>query len=245
MRPIAIWHRSCHEWFLNTAAITRLGLTPDQMTGRGPASDMVDFDAGHWWETGMNLLLPTLMPIFMRPQRVTAGLRQLVTYLHRNGVTAVNEPGLMTDIEPWQLYQEILGADETPFLSTFLVDARSQADAGMDPLDAVADAEAQVAPWRLGQGQAAAQAGEAVRRRGDHQPVDSDADPYIDEGGQPDLCHHGEWMMQPDTFRAFAKAYWNAGWQLHIHVNGDAGLDLCSTRSRRAWPSAPGPTTVP
>nr|WP_325506806.1 hypothetical protein [Mycobacterium sp.] len=31
------------------------------------------------------------------------------------------------------------------FLSTFLVDARSQADAGMDPADAVADAEAQVA----------------------------------------------------------------------------------------------------
>ena len=24
----------------------------------------------------------------------------------------------------------------------------------------------------------------------------------------------------------FAQAYWDAGWQLHIHVNGDAGLDL-------------------
>ena len=33
-------------------------------------------------------------------------------------------------------------------------------------------------------------------------------------------------MMQPDAFRAFATAYWEAGWQLHIHVNGDAGLDL-------------------
>ena len=28
--------------------------------------------------------------------------------------------------------------------------------------------------------------------------------PYLDDGGHPDLCHHGEWMMQPDTFRAFA-----------------------------------------
>ena len=33
-------------------------------------------------------------------------------------------------------------------------------------------------------------------------------------------------MMEPDTFRAFAKVYWDAGWQLHIHVNGDAGLDM-------------------
>ena len=33
-------------------------------------------------------------------------------------------------------------------------------------------------------------------------------------------------MMQPEAFRAFATVYWQAGWQLHIHVNGDAGLDL-------------------
>jgi predicted amidohydrolase YtcJ len=33
-------------------------------------------------------------------------------------------------------------------------------------------------------------------------------------------------MMQPDVFRAFARVYWNADWQLHIHVNGDAALDL-------------------
>jgi predicted amidohydrolase YtcJ len=51
-------------------------------------------------------------------------------------------------------------------------------------------------------------------------------EPYLDDAGHPDLCHHGEWMMQPDTFRAFARAYWNADWQLHVHVNGDAGLDL-------------------
>ncbi|MFZ0833532.1 MAG: amidohydrolase family protein [Mycobacterium sp.] len=226
VRPIAIWHRSCHEWFLNTAAITTLGLTPEKMSGRGPASDMVDFGAGHWWESGMNLLLPALTPTLMSPQRVAAGLRQMVAYLHSNGVTAINEPGLMTDVEPWQLYQEILGADETPFLSTFLVDARSQADAGMDPAEAVADAQAQVV--RAGSGK--------VRLLPKQVKLFADGaiisqlmqmrDPYLDDGGHPDPCHHGEWMMQPDTFRAFAKVYWDAGWQLHIHVNGDAGLDL-------------------
>ena len=115
------------------------------MTGHGPASEMVDFAAGHWWETGMNLLLPALSPVFMSPQRLTAGLQQLVAYLHRNGVTSINEPGIMWDVEPWPLYQQILADEHTPFGSTFLVDARSQADAGMAPADAVADAEAQVA----------------------------------------------------------------------------------------------------
>ncbi len=144
-RPIAVWQRSCHEWYLNTAAIDALGFTAADMAGHSPASEMVDFDAGHWWETGMNLLLPKLSPVFLSPERVTAGLKQLVAYLHRNGVTAINEPGIMWDLEPWGLYQHILGATETPFVSTFLVDARGQADSGMDPAAAIADAEEQVA----------------------------------------------------------------------------------------------------
>jgi predicted amidohydrolase YtcJ len=225
-RPVMVWQRSCHEFFLNTAAITTLGITAEQMSGHGPASSMVDVDSGHWWESGTNLLMETLGPVFMTPQRLAAGLRQLVGYLHANGVTAINEPGIMWAIEPWELYQQILGSDDTPFGSTFLVDARGQADAGMDPADAVADAEAQVA--RAGTGKVrllpkqvklfadGAIISQLMQMRG----------PYLDDHGQPDLCHHGEWMMQPDTFRAYARAYWNAGWQLHIHVNGDAGLDL-------------------
>lgn len=225
-RPIAIWQRSCHEWFLNSAAITALHISAEEMSGQGPASTMVDVEAGHWWESGLNLLLPKLAPVFMSTERVTAGLRQMVEYLHQNGVTAFNEPGIMWNLEPWELYQLILGDTETPFLSTFLVDARSQADSGMDPADAVADAEAQVTRACTGK----------VRLLPKHVKLFADGaiisqlmqmrEPYLDEDGHPDLCHHGEWMMQPDTFRAFAKVYWNAGWQLHIHVNGDAGLDL-------------------
>jgi predicted amidohydrolase YtcJ len=225
-RPIAVWHRSCHEWFLNSTAIDALGITRDAMAGHGPASAMVDLDAGHWWETGMNLLLPKLTPIFMSADRMSAGLRQLVRYLHGTGVTAFNEPGLMWHLEPWELYQQILGAEETPFLSTFFVDARSQADAGMDPADAVADAEAQIA--RAGTGK--------VRLLPKHVKLFADGaiisqlmqmkEPYLDDAGQPDPHHHGEWMMQPNTFRAFAKVYWDAGLQLHVHVNGDAGLEL-------------------
>jgi predicted amidohydrolase YtcJ len=225
-RPIVVWQRSCHEWYLNSAAITGLGLTPEQMAGHGPASAMVDFDAGHWWETGMNLLLPSLTPNFITPQRLTAGLLQLVRYLHANGVTAINEPGIMWSVEPWELYQQILGDDETPFMSTFLVDARSQADSGMDPADAVADAEAQVARASTGKVRLLPKQVKLFADGAIISQLMQMRAPYLDDHGQPDLCHHGEWMMQPDTFRAFARAYWIADWQLHVHVNGDAGLDL-------------------
>jgi len=223
-RPIAVWQRSCHEWYLNSAAIDALGLTEADMTG--PASTMVDFAAGHWWETGMNLLLPHIAPLFMSQDRLAAGLRQLVEYLHRNGVTAINEPGIMWALEPWSLYQDILGSDETPFTSTFLVDARSQADAGMDPADAVADAQRQVESASAGKVRLLPRQVKLFADGAIISQLMQMRDPYLDESGHPDLCHHGEWMMQPDTFRAFAKVYWNADWQLHIHVNGDAALDL-------------------
>ncbi|WP_167102530.1 amidohydrolase [Mycobacterium sp. DL592] len=225
-RPIAVWQRSCHEWFLNSAAIDALGLTAADMADQGPAGEMVDFDGGHWWEMGMNLLLTRLSPVFMNAERLTAGLRQLVDYLHRNGVTAINEPGIMWDIEPWPLYQELLADDETPFLSTFLVDARSQADSGLDPGDAVADAERQVARASAGKVRLLPKQVKLFADGAIISQLMQMRDPYLDDAGHPDLCHHGEWMMQPDTFRAFAKAYWHADWQLHIHVNGDAALDL-------------------
>ena len=226
VRPIAVWHRSCHEWFLNSAAIEALGITRAQMEGQGPAGTMVDLDRGHWWETGMNLLLPKLTPVFMGAGRMTAGLRQLVRYLHGTGVTALNEPGIMWHLEPWELYQQILGAEDTPLLSTFLVDARSQADAGMDPADAVADAEAQVARACTGKVRLLPKQVKLFADGAIISQLMQMKEPYLDDAGRPDPHHHGEWMMQPSTFRAFAEAYWEAGWQLHVHVNGDAGLEL-------------------
>lgn len=225
-RPIVVWQRSGHEFFLNTAAINGLGLTAEQMAGHGAASEMVNLDAGHWWESGTNLLLPGLAPLLMSPERIAAGLNQMVRYLHANGVTAINEPGIMWAIEPWDLYQQILGADETPFLSTFLVDARSQADAGMDPADTVADAEAQVARASSGKVRLLPKQVKLFADGAIISQLMQMRDPYLDDSGHPDLCHHGEWMMQPEAFRKFARVYWDAGWQLHIHVNGDAGLDL-------------------
>jgi predicted amidohydrolase YtcJ len=38
--------------------------------------------------------------------------------------------------------------------------------------------------------------------------------------------HHGEWIIPPDELEKRARLHWNAGYQLHIHVNGDLGLDV-------------------
>jgi predicted amidohydrolase YtcJ len=43
-------------------------------------------------------------------------------------------------------------------------------------------------------------------------------EPYIDG-------HQGEWMTDLEVFERAFRIYWDAGYQIHIHVNGDAGLD--------------------
>lgn len=38
--------------------------------------------------------------------------------------------------------------------------------------------------------------------------------------------HHGEWITQPASFEEFARSYWKAGYQIHVHTNGDGGAKL-------------------
>jgi predicted amidohydrolase YtcJ len=226
-RPIGVWQRSCHEFYLNSAAIERLDITEADSRGRGAAAEQVDLAAGHWWENGFfTILMQKLGPVFLTPTRLTAGLHQLVAYLHQHGVTAFNEPGIAWDQEPFALYQQILGADDTPMLSTFLVDARVQAESGMDPADAVADAQRQIARAPSGKVSLVDQQVKLFADGAIISQLMQMKDGYLDADGQPDPHHHGEWLMSPEALETFATEYWKAGWQIHTHVNGDLGLEV-------------------
>ena len=38
--------------------------------------------------------------------------------------------------------------------------------------------------------------------------------------------HEGKWITEPDIVQAQFKRFWDKGFDLHIHVNGDEGLDV-------------------
>jgi predicted amidohydrolase YtcJ len=226
-RPTAIWQRSCHEWYLNSAAISVLGITAEKMAGKGAASEQVDVARGHFWENGWMVLLSNyLMPKFLTEARFREGLAQLVEYLHMNGVTAINEPGISWKVEPWHLYQEILGADSVPFTTTFLVDGRTQSARGMDLATVIDDANAQVARAPEGKVSLVAKQVKLFADGAIISQLMQMRDGYLDADGNPDPEHHGEWIMEPAELRRFFDVYWEAGWQIHIHVNGDLGLDV-------------------
>lgn len=227
-RPIMVWHRSAHELFLNTAACDVAGVTEAWLAAQsGHATSQVDIAAGHCWESGFfDLVLTRVAPQLAARDRLERGLKLLVTYLHQQGVTAVNEPGVIWAVEPWDLYEQILGADDTPFLSTFLVDGRSQASANIDPSDVVADARTMIAraptgKVRLFDGAVKLMADGAIISQ-----LMQMQEPYLDDAGNPDPHHHGEWVMEPAVLEKYFRPYWEAGWQISVHVTGDLGLKV-------------------
>lgn len=38
--------------------------------------------------------------------------------------------------------------------------------------------------------------------------------------------HEGEWLTEPEELASKAKGYWDTGYQLHIHTNGDKGHEV-------------------
>lgn len=222
-RPIIIWQRSCHEVYLNTAALKYLDIKPEDVENKGSASKMADYKAGHFWEQGlMNTpVMPKMLKAIATPERLSFGLKQMVAYTHANGVTAYNEPGAIVSPEMWELYEQILGAEDTPMYSTFLADGRGIVDAvGLD--NALDTVEETVAKAPDTSGKKLMFFPKQIKLFSDGAIISQlmqMKDPYTDG-------HHGEWIIEPDDLERRAKLFWDAGYQLHIHVNGDLGADI-------------------
>ncbi len=220
-RPIAVWHRSCHEFFLNTAALTALGLSKTDTEGKGLWSAQSNWEEGHFWEGGLNLMMAPMLKVLATPERLAFGLRQLVAYEHANGVTAYNEPGALYTPAMWTLYEQILGAPDTPMYSTFLADGRGIPDrVGLAKALEATEQQIAVAPDVAGRKlmffpkQIKLFADGAIISQ-----LMQMKDGYLDG-------HSGEWIILPDELERRFKLYWDAGYQPHIHVNGDLGLEV-------------------
>ena len=219
-RPILVWDRSCHDFFLNTAAIEALKLDREEMLGHGFASTQFDWDKGHWYENGtIELLLPKLIGHLGSQQRIAAGTNMLIGYLRQKGITAFNDPGAVLLPGLWEMYQQMLGAPEVPFYSYFFPEARTQAVLGRSLEQSLAETERLVA---LGSEGKVSMFPKHIKLFADGAIISHAMqmkDGYLDG-------HEGHWMMTPEMLEKWGKMYWDEGYQLHIHATGDLGLDV-------------------
>jgi predicted amidohydrolase YtcJ len=228
-RPILVWQRSVHEMFFNTAALETLGLERAAFD----AHPQADWEAGHLWETAVLELGQPMLRVLASPGRYRAGLARLSRVIQRGGLTTVGEQGFpqVSKLgELLMLHLELRG-DQTPYRVALVPNA-------MYLLRKHGNAE-----------EAEREAARLLRWSTDRVRVVKHVKYYADGAFFSQLMqlsepyrdgHHGEWMMTPAEQAAVLDAFWPRGWHVHVHVNGDAGLDLVLDQIEARPRASPG-----
>jgi predicted amidohydrolase YtcJ len=216
-RPIVVWHRSAHEFILNTKALATVGVD-EAFVSAMPESARTQskLEDGHFWEGGMFAIVPKLLPAIATPERFKAGLDLAVQYYHANGVTLGSEPGGLYSRKLQEAQNAVLSGPETPFRYYFIPDGKSIF--AMFPDTTITETEKTLG-WGRGMTSIVPKQIKLFADGAIYSQLMQMREPYLDG-------HHGEWIMAPGDFAKAFRIYWDAGYQIHVHVTGDAGVDM-------------------
>ena len=222
-RPVIIWQRSFHEVIVNTAALTLWGLADKGAFDAAVAAVKADpahadLSRGHFSETALAVALMKMQPVILAPEKIRKGMAALQQLMRQNGVTTTSDmaTGIFASFEAEA--GMIKAAFEHPGNPSriMLMPAASRME-GVQDLDA----------WLNTVSRTFAGPHVRVDRRvkmladGAFFALNMRMNPpgYLDG-------HQGKWITEPDALRAQFRRFWEAGFHLHIHVNGDEGLDV-------------------
>lgn len=223
-RPLIVWHRSFHEIFANSKALEFAGLTRESA-----AHPQIDWDEGHFFEIGTKTLLAKLMPHFLKQEWFYGGLERMARLMHRGGITTAGDMAFGSldvdyEIAAWDSVVEqknlpirVFNIPHAGALGFRLAGKKpSPAD---DPGFAKVLEFVQTLPARDSRRMKTLR---AIKLYADgamfSQLMQMNAPGYIDG-------HQGEWMMSPQVLSDGVRTFWDAGYQVHVHVNGDGGVD--------------------
>lgn len=218
-RPIVTWHRSCHEFVLNTAALNKYGVTEADLQGKGLASEQSSWENGHFFEKGMEVILPFIAKDILAPERTQEGLRIFKSYLLSKGITTICEPATQMAKPIQDFWEESLNAEDVAFRTYFLPDGRTLFDKHKNEAENLVAITRSYLDWGRGKVQWLPQQVKLFADGAIFSQLMQVQQPYLDG-------HQGEWIAVPEDYAAAFKLYWDAGYQIHTHVNGDAGLQV-------------------
>jgi predicted amidohydrolase YtcJ len=219
--PIVVIHRSVHEFILNTRALEFFGIdqalieqTPDSVRKQ------TNLARGHFWEQGQAVTIPSIFPNLFRPNRYLPALQRVEDYWHAAGSTLVAEPGGLVSPDLVAMQNQIMGDPATPFRMVYLADGKTLVQRyAQESAERVVQETQELS--KMASGMTAFLPGR-VKLFADgalFSQLMQMTEGYLDG-------HEGEWLMEPEIFAEAFRIYWDAGYQIHVHQNGDAGLDL-------------------
>lgn len=221
-RPIIAWLRSCHEVVMNTVALNKYGVNADLVKtwGETPQKQSV-LAEGRFWEQGMFAVAPKIATVLATPEKLQTGLGIMKEYMLSKGITFGNEPGGIL-VKPLQdAVNGVMSGDDMPFRWSFMADGKTLCDKYKDDAQVLEETR-KLDSWYTGRTSLAKNQVKLFADGAIYSQLMQVRDPYLDN-------HHGEWMTDLDVFERAFRIFWDAGFQLHVHVNGDAGLDRVLT----------------
>ena len=211
--PVMIWHRSFHELIGNDAAWELLGVTKEDADAIPHGAS---WERGHFYELGLRAVFPRMGFLF-EPARYMKGMQNFLSMMHKSGVTTAADMGTGIFGNPVGEIQAIKAAVAsdpvgvrvllTPIITDFITRQKS-----------AEQALAEVRDWQtMNDNQVTV---------GNHFKLMIDGAIFsgLSQMGSPGYLdgHTGVWMVDVPTLETFAKTFWDAGFQIHAHSNGDA-----------------------
>jgi predicted amidohydrolase YtcJ len=222
-RPVIIWQRSFHEVILNTAALKSWGFPDAEALEKARLQFKadkahVDFERGHFSETGLPIALSKMQPVILSPQRISTGMAGLRQMMQSKGVTTASDmaTGIFSSFDA-EARMIVAGIEQAAAPSRMmLLPTAAQLDQMADPLAWYEATRARYASSRI-------RMDKRVKLLADGaffaQNMRMNQPGYLDG-------HVGKWITEPAVLTKQAGRYWELGFHLHIHVNGDEGLDV-------------------
>ena len=213
-RPIIQWHRSFHEIVMNTAALEALGITKADVEGKPQSS----WEDGHFYENGLIVAAPKILPILMEPTRWKRGLRMQLSNMQARGIVCIADlaAGSFGDRE-LELMKSVFDTDDVP-MRTYLIPLAKFLYDQFDG-DSAKIAE-HLRSWSKHDGK-------RVTFLTKHAKLLADGaffSQYMQLRDGYEDGHEGEWIMAPEALQKSVRALWDEGIQIHVHVNGDLGV---------------------
>ncbi|NMM47821.1 amidohydrolase [Marinigracilibium pacificum] len=217
-QPVGIIHRSFHEIFLNDAGIEKLGIKESDFEG----NPQVNWQKGHFYEGGWLALVPKMAPILLEPSGYLEGLKSMSKLMLLNGITTIAEPGFPSsdfDGELALLKQEM--ANNPPY-DIYLIPSGTQLyilKGGNDRALAFIETLSSDSSNNTNNIHFLPKQVKIFSDGAIYSQLMQMKDGYTDG-------HHGEWMTPLDLFEEQVKLYWNNGYKIHAHANGDLGQQM-------------------
>ena len=215
-KPTVVWHRSFHELYMNAAAMDMVGVVAAEIK----PGMQIDIERGWFFEGGLGYAINRLNPWILAPDKYAAGLQRLKQVVHHGGHTTIGDlaTGMFNFSAEAEALSQHLEGDDVPFRTRLVAHGTVLTKGGVPPQQGpeLAEALLQRNSHRL--------------HFGRHIKLFSDGAFFsqlaqLQEPGYID-GHHGEWLTTPEILEQHIRAYWHAGYQIHVHVTGDLGLQL-------------------